>query len=146
MTGRIATYCIRGHRLEGDNLYIVPRIGRRVCKTCQFIRTQKWYERHPDRHAQDILKNNEFSSLRYFGGLRETAIQRDGEKCIKCGMTRAEHRRKYGRDITVDHKDGRGCNTPIEKRNNTLSNLQTLCLSCHGVKDKIIAIVERKTY
>lgn len=70
-----------------------------------------------------------------FGGNREKAIQRDGEKCVLCGMTRKEHRSKYGRDITVDHINGKGRNTPKEKRDNRLENLQTLCLRCHGLKD-----------
>jgi transposase-like protein len=41
-------------------------------------------------------------------------------------MTDKEHLAKWGRPITVDHKNG---------RRNTLANLQTLCLRCHGMKD-----------
>ncbi len=70
-----------------------------------------------------------------FSGNREKAIIRDGEKCVSCQMTRNEHFNKYGRDITVDHIDGNGRNTPLKLRNNSISNLQTLCLSCHGKKD-----------
>lgn len=70
-----------------------------------------------------------------FGGNREKAIQRDGEKCVKCGMTRAEHRVNFGRDITVDHKDGMGHGVPKHLKNNDLSNLQTLCIVCHASKD-----------
>lgn len=70
-----------------------------------------------------------------FGGNRELAIQRDGEKCVVCLMTRVEHRAKYKRDITVDHIDGKGRNTPANERNHSLDNLQTLCLKCHGSKD-----------
>jgi 5-methylcytosine-specific restriction endonuclease McrA len=70
-----------------------------------------------------------------FGGNREKAIKRDGEKCVMCGMTRAEHKARYGRDITVDHIDKRGLNTPKAHKNNTLSNLQTMCLPCHAKKD-----------
>lgn len=71
----------------------------------------------------------------HFGGNREAAIQRDGERCVHCGMTREEHKAKFGRDITVDHIDGKGRHTPIAQKNNDLSNLQTLCLPCHGRKD-----------
>lgn len=73
-----------------------------------------------------------------FGGNREIAIQRDGEKCVKCGLTREQHRTKYGRDITVDHIDRKGRNTPPQERNHSLDNLQTLCLHCHGYKDILV--------
>ena len=68
-----------------------------------------------------------------FGGNREKAIQRDGEKCVKCGMTREQHRKTFGRDITVDHIDGNGRYTPPEGRNNSLDNLMTLCMPSGGV-------------
>ena len=77
-----------------------------------------------------------------FGGNREKAIQRDGEACGWCGMTRKEHRAKYGFDITVDHIDDNGRYTPKDQRNNDLDNLQTLCLGCHGKKDGLRAPVK----
>ena len=70
-----------------------------------------------------------------FGGNREKAILRDGGKCVKCGMTREEHKKKYNSDISVDHINGKGSSTAKEKKDNRLENLQTLCLSCHGLKD-----------
>ena len=70
-----------------------------------------------------------------FGGLRELAIQRDGEKCVNCGMTRQEHRNKWNSDITVDHSDGYGRYSDYQ--NNDLDNLRTLCLRCHGKKDRV---------
>lgn len=70
-----------------------------------------------------------------FAGKREQAIVRDHERCVLCGMTRQEHYNIYQRDITVDHIDGSGCHTSKEKKNNTLENLRTLCLKCHGLED-----------
>ncbi len=64
------------------------------------------------------------------GGLRQQVLERDGHKCVKCGMTDAEHKTKWNRPITVDHKDK-------NRKHNTLDNLQTLCLTCHGNKDLI---------
>lgn len=55
-------------------------------------------------------------------------IQRDGQRCLCCGMTRRKHRKEFGRDITVDHIDG---------RSDDKSNLATLCLRCHGKKDRV---------
>lgn len=66
--------------------------------------------------------------MHHFGGNREAVIKRDDYKCQHCEMTREEHKNKYGRDISVDHVDG-------NKSNNSMSNLMTLCLGCHGRKD-----------
>lgn len=63
-----------------------------------------------------------------FGKLRKLALDRDGHRCVKCGLTDQEHRAKWGRPITVDHIDR-------NRKHNTLSNFQTLCLRCHGRKD-----------
>ena len=49
-------------------------------------------------------------------------------------MTREEHVRFFGVDITVDHKDGEGYNS--KNPNNILENLATRCLRCHGKKDQ----------
>jgi hypothetical protein len=64
------------------------------------------------------------------GGLREQVLRRDKYACVKCHMTDVEHRLKWGRPITIDHKDK-------NRRRNVLENLQTLCLMCHGGKDLI---------
>lgn len=69
-----------------------------------------------------------------FGDLREFVIKRDGEKCVSCGTSRSEHKIRFGCDIIVNHKDGNG--RYAESPNHTLSNLETLCLVCHGKKDR----------
>lgn len=61
-------------------------------------------------------------------GMRGAILERDGYRCVKCGMTDLEHKEKWERPITVDHKDR-------NRKNNDPSNLQTLCLQCHGSKD-----------
>lgn len=75
-----------------------------------------------------------------FGGNRIKALERDGFKCVLCGMTQEEHLLKYGRDITVDHIDGSGCNTLKKDKNNSLDNLRTLCLRCHSINEKNVDI------
>lgn len=62
------------------------------------------------------------------GMMREDVLARDGFKCVRCGMTDEQHRQMWAIPITIDHKDR-------NRKNNSLSNLQTLCLVCHGAKD-----------
>jgi 5-methylcytosine-specific restriction endonuclease McrA len=70
-----------------------------------------------------------------FGGLRKDVLERDDYKCIMCGMTNADHIKKWGREITIDHIDHNG--RYADQPNNLMDNLQTLCLRCHGHKDAI---------
>lgn len=71
------------------------------------------------------------------GGLRGSVLERDRRACVKCGLTDLQHLTKWNRPITVDHKNK-------DRSVNTMENLQTLCLSCHGRKDLIEALrVER---
>lgn len=71
------------------------------------------------------------------GGLRKAVLERDGYRCVVCGMTDAQHKEEWGRPITVDHKDK-------DRGNNTMENLQTLCLRCHGRKDLIPRLREQQ--
>lgn len=107
------THCKNGHKRTKENTYMEPHTGSPSCKICRF-RAKQVYE---------------------YGGNREIVIVRDGEKCVKCGMTRAEHRKRFKRDITIDHIDGNGSNQPKSLKNNDLNNLQTLCYPCHHKKD-----------
>ena len=74
-----------------------------------------------------------------YGGNREKAIKRDKYQCVKCGMTRLEHKQRFRLDITVDHIDGKGKYVSKHERNNSMSNLQTLCLPCHNLKDSKVS-------
>ncbi len=69
----------------------------------------------------------------HFGGNRFKVLERDRYSCVKCGMTNSEHKKRWKREITVDHIDGNGRNS--KTKNNKLDNLQTLCASCHCRKD-----------
>lgn len=64
------------------------------------------------------------------GQQRAAVLDRDGHQCVQCGMSEGEHLQRWGRPITIDHKDK-------NRANNKLENLQTLCLPCHGRKDLI---------
>lgn len=104
-----------------------------------------WGKRHPEkireynrkyRHSHpEVMKKlkDTRTDRQYFGGLRNEVYERDGYKCIMCGMSMDDHIKKYHVRLSIDHKDGNGRYSQI--KNNVLDNLQTLCLHCHGKKD-----------
>lgn len=98
---------------------------RSICKNCWREYNKKYYRSYIDKHPELRLK---VMHAYRFGGNREKVIVRDGEKCVRCRLTRQEHRHLYGGDLTVDHIDG-------NRNNNVLNNLLTLCRKCHGIKD-----------
>lgn len=118
--------CKNSHSIAKENIY-TPADGRKLCLTCHRERARLWHYKNLDRsRAKSRLDHDK----RGFNGLRVIIILRDGEACIKCGMTRDEHQEEYKRDITVDHIDK-------NRKNNSPSNLQTLCIPCHTRKDSI---------
>ena len=63
---------------------------------------------------------------------RRKAIQRDGERCALCGLSRSDHYDVYDVDLHVHHKTPFK-NFGIENHEsaNRLENLITVCRSCH---------------
>jgi 5-methylcytosine-specific restriction endonuclease McrA len=120
-----------GVRKSPSNTYVYRGLFRARCNSCWAI----WMARYRKIKPQVVTpeKTRRYQDTRRFEGLREQAIQRDGGRCVRCAMTRAQHKLIYNRDITVDHIDGLGRNSAVPR--NELSNLQTLCLPCHGKKD-----------
>lgn len=60
-----------------------------------------------------------------FGGNKYKVLERDKNKCKKCGLTNKEHLGLYGASIHVHHKD-------MNRKNNSMDNLITVCVSCHA--------------
>jgi 5-methylcytosine-specific restriction endonuclease McrA len=116
MTNASKTHCRHGHEYTPENTYLSKK-GHRNCRTCRSKSAKAYIEKT------------------LYGGKREIVIQRDGEKCVKCQMTRTEHQEKFERDLAVDHIDRRGFNVSIDEKNNDINNLQTLCFPCHVRKD-----------
>jgi hypothetical protein len=86
-----------------------------ICKWCGFVTNPAWA-------TGDYGDNWE--------KVRENAIRRDNSECQSCGVSRTEHKREWGEDLHVHHK------TPLREfkspdKANKLSNLKTLCKSCH---------------
>lgn len=149
--------CSKGHELRAEQVYVAPS-GRKRCRLCnreramlyrkknrdKIYKQQKaWAERNPEMvessrkryYAKNKGKIIQRTVDKRFGGMREVVINRDKGKCIKCGMSRIEHKKIYGCDITINHKDGTGRNE--KETNNNIDNMETLCLSCHGRKDSL---------
>ena len=84
------------------------------------------------------LKENGLFDDRYsFGGNRLKALQRDGFKCLECGLTMDESKESYNMSLVVHHIDGLGFNIKkVEDKNNNLDNLATLCVACHNKTHK----------
>lgn len=87
------------------------------------------------KKRREFAATNGFSMAANYacGGKRNAVLNRDGFRCVACGMTNEEHKAVFGRPITVDHKDK-------NRKNNSMDNLQTLCLPCHGRKDLIMRL------
>lgn len=69
-----------------------------------------------------------------FGGLRMSVLERDDFMCVLCGMSNLAHLDRWGVELSIDHIDGLG--RYARNPNNEMTNLRTLCMSCHGREDK----------
>jgi 5-methylcytosine-specific restriction endonuclease McrA len=99
----------------------------------RYRKYRQTYAKYQQSHKHVKYPTQKYKDTLLFGGNRIKALERDGYRCKKCGMTNQEHKNKWGRELTVDHIDGKGRYS--EEQNNNLENLSTLCLSCHGRKD-----------
>jgi 5-methylcytosine-specific restriction endonuclease McrA len=91
------------------------------------------------KQRAQFQKEHGFSTAAVYatGGNRAAVLERDDYCCARCGMTDAEHKAKWNRPITIDHKSK-------DRSDNSMGNLQTLCLPCHGNKDLIPRLRVRK--
>lgn len=76
------------------------------------------------KRPEVVEKLRKRRDLEKYGGNREKAIERDGLKCVQCGLTKEESSKKYGRDLYVVHLN--------DTKNNELENLLTICYKCHN--------------
>lgn len=78
------------------------------------VRYARWLEMHR------LCNTTHFK----YGGNRIVALRRDNFTCQACGFSA-----QMG--MHIHHIDGKGSLLPPEEQNNELSNLITLCVSCH---------------
>ena len=92
-----------------------------TCKTCG-VGFEKSNYQHRDYCSEQC--SNRYKAELYFGGNYLATLERDGLKCRKCNSTQSLH---------VHHVDlsGRFKKSDRERCNNDMSNLITLCNSCH---------------
>lgn len=94
--------------------------------------------KHSVKHGEKYIKSRKTIQKRYrdkyfFSNLRQKVFFRDNYSCVKCSMTMSMHIEKYGKELSIDHINGKGRYSHLP--DNRMLNLQTLCLSCHGKKD-----------
>lgn len=87
-----------------------------LCRTCESNRKKKYSDK---THYWDWYR---------FGRNKKAVMERDNNACVKCFSTSP---------LSVDHINR-------DKSNNSMDNLQTLCLSCHGAKDGVAGLGVKK--
>lgn len=116
--------------MSNQHLQVVP-----MTQQAKRARKTEWQRKH--RAAFKAAHGYSTTANYGAGGNREVVLDRDGHACVQCGMSDAEHKAKWDRPITVDH-------ISKDRSDNSLKNLQTLCLECHGRKDLIAPLRRRK--
>lgn len=105
-----------------DQTYCSPKCLSKAMNTraVETGRKKEQYYKHKEQYA--ALKSK--TDLAYkdeirFSGNKKSVLERDGHKCTQCG---------YDEGLIVHHIDHSGSS---ENPNNEMSNLTTLCRSCH---------------
>lgn len=147
---------------QNSDLYQRTRVSAKKYKTKirsipkkrreENAKKRKWYSEHKAQALESLHKYRKFltrdkiykqnqkaNAKSHFGGWenREAVVQRDGEKCIQCGTTREEHKNQWHQDLHVNHIDDYGRNVVKKTQNNSLENLETLCVKCHAIKTNL---------
>lgn len=89
---------------------------------------------HPNWQGGKALLNNVSNRGPNWSKQRSAAIKRDGRRCADCGISEDDCREKYGRGLDVDHVVPFH-NFSSYKKANSLSNLRSLCASCHRISE-----------
>jgi 5-methylcytosine-specific restriction endonuclease McrA len=86
------------------------------------IHSRQWQLDHPERHRKNNLRaTRKYKEKTRLSNKRQEVLSRDNFACVKCGATK---------QLVIHHLDQVSWHNTSEP-NNELSNLQTLCRSCH---------------
>lgn len=103
-------------------LYCSPKCLNRAMskKAVESGRKKEQYHKHKNEYAELKSKTDlSYKDEIRFSGNKKHVLERDGHQCTKCAETKG---------LIVHHIDHSGSS---EKPNNDMSNLTTLCRSCH---------------
>jgi len=98
-------------------------VGRSYCSD-KCMRKFNYGKNHKtilERQRSWVKKNK-------YDGNREVALKRDSYTCQLCKTQLYPSQWAYSKKLVVHHRDGSG---EKENKNHELSNLQTLCGTCH---------------
>lgn len=128
----------------------VAYIGVTCYSTCSVACDREWRRRNPirkekiskafkgEKHPNWKGGRSWMNSASYRGPdwkvVSDRARKRDGYKCQHCGMTQEECLARSGRDLDVHHIIPFH-NWPNAKAANKMSNLISLCASCHRIEE-----------
>lgn len=123
----------------------------------RYQKYKKSYKRYRESHKEELKRyredhreklremGREWQDKDRFGEMRNFILERDNYTCQDCGMTQEQHWILFNRSLTIDHIDGKGRYS--KEKNNDPDNLITLCLRCHGRKDRLkyLAAIKKLT-
>ena len=91
-----------------------------LCRIHQYEKYYKWTIEQRKKSNKDRARKNRAWKI---GHDPKTIYKKFNYRCKTCGSTK---------NLQIHHKDGKGSNVLINKRNNNIGNLELLCIKCHG--------------
>src|SRR5487761_1544307 len=106
--------------------------ARGLCRHCYvklpMIRTyRRNFVRAGAEKYNAMTKANHFKDRFGSKTKRDEAFALYGDRCIDCGISREENKRKTGKDLGIFHVD-------FNLKNNNIDNLRPICVACHATR------------